>query len=140
MIACATSVLVAAFARWHDQHAVGAAAIERVDALIDHVAIETFSVLTRLPPPRRAPAALVAQFLRHHFPAATPRLRSPAADDVLLAAEQYGIAGGATYDLMVALAAHRSEATLVSLDRRAVPTYEAAGAQYDLLGAGTALA
>lgn len=51
MIACDTSVLVAGFARWHAEHALAAAALHRVDAVVDHVAVETFSVLTRLPPP-----------------------------------------------------------------------------------------
>ncbi len=57
MIACDTSVLVAAFARWHESHMAAATAVRRCDALIDHAVIETFSVLTRLPAPRRAPRA-----------------------------------------------------------------------------------
>ena len=63
MIACDTSVLVAGFARWHAEHTVAADALHRVDAVVDHVAVETFSVLTRLPPPRRVAPQLVTEFL-----------------------------------------------------------------------------
>jgi hypothetical protein len=37
------------------------------------------------------------------------------------------------YDLVVALAAGQAGAVLVSLDRRAASTYEAAGTAYELL-------
>jgi hypothetical protein len=44
-----------------------------------------------------------------------------------------GITGGAVYDLVVALAARRGGATLLSLDRRATPAYDAAGTDYQLI-------
>lgn len=134
MIACDTSVLVAAFSRWHDAHDLASAAVRRADALIDHVAVETFSVLTRLPAPRRAPAELVTAFLDHHFPAATPRLHNPAAAEVLTRAVAGRIAGGAVYDLLVALSAATADAAVLSLDRRAAATYEAAEIRFELLG------
>ncbi|MGI9062394.1 MAG: PIN domain-containing protein [Pseudonocardiaceae bacterium] len=134
MIACDTSVLVAGFARWHAEHALAAAALHRVDALVDHVAVETFSVLMRLPPPRRVAPQLVTEFLEHHFPAPIKRLPSPGSSRVLDVARLAGVVGGAVYDLMVGLAAADAGATLLSLDRRAVPTYEAAGTGHELLG------
>lgn len=132
MITCDTTVLVAAFARWHADHGIAADALGRVDAVIDHVAIETFSVLTRLPPPRRAPSHLVAEFLDHHLPA-VDRLPSPGSARVLGIARRTGIAGGAVYDLVVGLAAADAGATLLSLDRRALPTYVAANTRHELL-------
>jgi predicted nucleic acid-binding protein len=132
VITCDTSVLVAAFARWHDQHALAATALQRVDTLADHVAVETFSVLTRLPPPRRVPPRLVMSFLDAHFPS-TPRLRNAPSAEVLSTARRCGISGGAVYDLLVALTAGTGGATLVSLDRRAASTYDAAGIDYQLL-------
>lgn len=134
MITCDTSVLVAGFARWHAEHGSAAAAIRRVDAIVDHVAVETFSVLTRLPPPRRVPPHLVTAFLDAHIPRSTPRLAAIPATSVLDTAVRAGISGGAVYDLVVALAAQRGDALLLSLDRRAAATYEAAGAKYELLG------
>lgn len=133
MITCDTSVLIAAFARWHTDHDVAAAALRKVDALVDHVVVETFSVLTRMPAPRRVPADLVSAFLASHFPASTPRLPGVPSDDVMETALDAGITGGAVYDLVVALAARRGGATLLSLDRRAAPTYNGAGADYELL-------
>ncbi len=134
MIVCDTSVLIAAFARWHDAHLLATAALTRTDALIDHVAVETFSVLTRLPPPRRAPPGLVAEFVEHHYPAGTPRFATAGSEVVLRTARDNGIAGGAVYDLVVAMSAAAADATLISLDRRAAATYEAAGSPFQLLG------
>lgn len=134
MITCDTSVIVAAFARWHQDHPLAAVALGRVDALIDHVVVESYSVLTRLPPARRVPPPLVSAFLDHHFPAAVPRLGYPGSDAVLGSALPAGISGGAVYDLVVALTAARADATLLSLDRRATSTYETAGIRFELLG------
>jgi predicted nucleic acid-binding protein len=133
VITCDTSVLVAGFARWHTDHKSATTAIRRVGAIVDHVAVETFSVLTRLPPPRRVPAHLVTAFFDDHFPSSVPRLASTPSTDVLDIAVRGGIAGGAIYDLVVALAAQRGGAVLVSLDHRAAKTYEAAGVEYELL-------
>lgn len=133
MIACDTSVLVAAFGRWHDSHRAAIAAVRRADTVIDHVAVETFSVLTRLPAPRRVPADLVTAFLEHHFPASTPRLPSPGSGEVLARARSSGVSGGAVYDLVVGMAAAARKATVLSLDRRAALTYEAAQVRFELL-------
>lgn len=63
-----SSVLVAAFGRWHERHADARAAIGRADAIPGHAAVETYAVLTGMPPPRRAPAGMVLDFLIAHFP------------------------------------------------------------------------
>jgi predicted nucleic acid-binding protein len=133
MITCDTSVLVAGFARWHADHRSAAAAIRRVGAIVDHVAVETFSVLTRLPPPRRVPAHLVTAFLDAHIPRSAPRLATTPATNVLDVAVRAGITGGAVYDLVVAPAAQRAGAVLLTLDQRAAKTYEAADVGYELL-------
>ena len=44
-----------------------------------------------------------------------------------------GIVGGATYDGLVALAAHAHGATLVTRDARARPTYEAVGVTVEVI-------
>jgi hypothetical protein len=107
--------------------------VGRTDILIDHVVVGTYSVLTRLPAPRRVPPHLVTAFLTAHDPTATPRLAGGGSAEVLEVAERPGITGGAVYDLMVALAAKRADATLLSLDRRAASTYAVAGVRYELL-------
>ena len=132
MITCDTSVLVAAFARWHASHAVATKLVARTNALVDHVAVETYSVLTRMPPPHRVPGQLVRIFLQDHFPEQAPRLPAPGSVDVLEAADRAGVSGGAVYDLLVGLSAARSGALLLSLDRRAATVYDAAGVSYEL--------
>lgn len=50
MIAADTSVVVAAFASWHEGHESALVALARRPRLPGHVALESYSVLTRLPP------------------------------------------------------------------------------------------
>ena len=133
MIAVDTSVVVAGFASWHEGHASAAAALARGPRVPAHVLIETYSVLTRLPPPHRAPARLVAAFLAERF--AKPPLALPAAEHVRLVVRsaQEGIVGGSIHDALVAATARHARARLVTRDRRAVPTYERIGVDYELI-------
>ncbi len=133
MIAVDSSVVVAAFATWHEGHAVAAAALARKPRLPAHVALESFSVLTRLPPPHRAPADLVAEFLAASFPDAPLTLPGRAQLALVGQAARAGLAGGAIYDALVGATARHAGATLLTRDRRAIPTYEAVGAAVELL-------
>ena len=54
MIALDTSVAVATFGAWHELHEVARAALTTDSRLTAHTALETYSVLTRLPEPFRA--------------------------------------------------------------------------------------
>ncbi len=142
MIALDTSVVVAAFASWHEAHDEAAALLAHEPRLPAHVVIETYSVLTRLPPPHRAPAEIVARFLAESFPhpplGLSPtlqgRLVSLAVESGLVGlAAEGGLTGGAIYDLLVAMAAKKAGARLLTRDRRAVAAYEAVGVDYELL-------
>src|SRR5262249_17384840 len=63
------SVAVALVAADHEHHhAVRKAVGDRSCGLSGHAAFETFSVLTRLPPPSRRTPSVVAQLLAHNFP------------------------------------------------------------------------
>jgi predicted nucleic acid-binding protein len=133
VIAVDTSVVVAAFASWHVGHAGAAAALARRPRLPAHVALESFSVLTRLPPPHRAPPAVVAEFLGAAL--TSPPLALPGASQRALIdlAVRAGLAGGAIYDALVAATAKQARATLLTRDRRALLTYEAVGVRIELL-------
>ncbi|MBI4729623.1 MAG: PIN domain-containing protein [Acidobacteria bacterium] len=133
MIALDTSVAVAAFASWHEQHRKARAVLSESPRLAAQVALETYAVLTRLPPPHRAPPALVAEFLAYNFP--RPLLALPAADQrrLIRSAPDSGIVGGAIYDAQIAATAARAGALLVTLDRRALATYKVIGARVRLL-------
>lgn len=128
-----TSVVVAAFARWHERHEEARNALGDTTALIGHVAVETFSVLTRMPPPRRAPAAVVVRFLEHHFPQARLVLSSAGYEALLRLASQRGIVGGAVYDALIAVTAKEAGATLLTFDERAASTYDVTGVEHRLL-------
>jgi predicted nucleic acid-binding protein len=134
LIALDTSVVVAAFATWHEAHATAAALLARRPRLPAHVVIETFSVLTRLPPPHRAAPAIVERFLAESFPAAPLSLSGSAQRALVGQAVRHGFAGGAVYDLLVAATVKRSGATLLTRDRRAISAYEAIGVAFELLG------
>jgi predicted nucleic acid-binding protein len=47
-----------------------------------------------------------------------------------------GVAGGATYDALIAETARSNGVRLVTLDRRAIRTYEIVGVDFSLLEAG----
>ena len=133
MIAVDTSVVVAAFASWHEGHAAAFAALEREPRLPAHVALESFSVLTRLPPPHRAPAAVVSEFLAVSFSGAPLGLPARAQVELVRTASRAGLAGGAIYDALVGATAKRAGAILLTRDRRALATYEALGVRHELL-------
>lgn len=89
---------------------------------------ETYSVLTRLPGDLRLEPADAARLLRERF--AKPLILG-ARNSARIADRlgQLGIAGGAVYDALVALAAVDHDADLATRDLRAKDTYEAVGAR-----------
>jgi predicted nucleic acid-binding protein len=127
VIAVDTSVAVAAFASWHELHDAARRLLDRDARLVAHCALETYSVLTRLPPPHRAPPEIVREFLTSRF--RTPYLALPARAfrTFIAGLAARGIAGGAAYDALVAATAAHGGTVLASGDRRAIATYEAYG-------------
>jgi len=100
--------------------------------LSGHALAETYSVLTRLPGEARVSATDAAQLIDDNFPdrlMLSPGLASQAHREL----QKTGVSGGATYDGLVALAAREHDMVLVTRDARAVPTYEAVGAQVKVL-------
>ena len=124
MKAADTSLVVAAFASWHEKHEVARDALDRGLGLVEHCALETYSVLTRLPAPHRAPGEVVREFLKARFPQPFLRLGAAAYRDFLSALPDRAVTGGAAYDALVAATAADRGAELVSCDRRAVVIYE----------------
>ena len=118
-----TSVAVALTVADHEHHAATFEALaEHHLGLAGHAAFETFSVLTRLPPPARRTPATVARLLHAGFP--YTRFLSTDATAMLMGRLASGdIAGGAVYDALVGAAAAEHRVTLVTRDRRALETY-----------------
>jgi predicted nucleic acid-binding protein len=128
-----TSVAVPLVVADHEHHrAVAAAVGNRVLGLAGHAAFETFSILTRLPPPARRGPGAVARLLGHDFPA-TRFLSADAAAELLPRLGTLGIAGGAVYDALVGAAAAQHRLTLLTRDRRAVDTYRRLDVAFALL-------
>lgn len=94
------------------------------------VAVETYSVLTRLPSPHRVPVSIAWGYLREMFALPPFTLGSTGYVRLLDLAAAEGLAGGALYDALVAAMAREAGATLLTLDRRAVATYQRVGVEY----------
>jgi len=128
-----TSVAVALAVADHEHHdATFEALQDRRLGLAGHAAFETFSVLTRLPPPARRTSATVARLLAKSFPHS--RFLSAGATASLLGRlGSIGIAGGSVYDALVGAAAAEYGLALATRDRRALDTYRALDVEVELL-------
>ncbi len=124
MTAADTSLVVAAFASWHEKHDVARRALDASVRLIEHCALETYSVLTRLPPPHRASGVVVRDFITARFERPFLRLSAEAYREFLSGLADNGVSGGAAYDALVAATAAEHDAELVTCDRRASLIYE----------------
>jgi predicted nucleic acid-binding protein len=128
------SVAVALVVADHDHHEETFRALrDRPLGLAGHAAFETFSVLTRLPPPARRTPATVARLLTTTFPE-TRFLGTRATATLLARLETAGIAGGAVYDALVGAVANEHRLTLATRDRRALDVYRALDVEVEPLG------
>lgn len=127
MIAVDSSVAIAGFAAWHEQHPLAVKALAQRPRLVAHAALETYSVLTRLPPPHRAQPGIVARFVQGRFPDEFLSLPAERSQELLPRLARDQILGGQVYDALIAITAAEYGATLLSLDRRAAVVYEAVG-------------
>jgi predicted nucleic acid-binding protein len=127
VLALDTSVAVPLLVQTHQHHA---AIVSwwggREIALSGHALAETYSVLTRLPGDLRLAPVDAARLLKERFVA--PLLLGQAtASQIPEMLGRLGVAGGAVYDAVVALAAVEHGATLATRDGRAKATYEIFG-------------
>ena len=128
-----TSVAVPLLVTSHVAHrSVSAALGDRAAALAGHALHETYAVLTRLPGDARVAPADAVRLLRERFEsAALLDSRSVRSAPAVQAAA--GVAGGATYDGLVALAARSAGLPLATRDRRAQSTYRLLDVAVELL-------
>jgi predicted nucleic acid-binding protein len=128
-----TSVAVALTVADHGHHeeTLNALAGRRL-GLAGHAAFETYSVLTRLPPPARRTPTAVARAIAANFPHSR-FLDAAAAAALLERLPLAGIAGGAVYDALVGATAIEHGVPLATRDRRALETYRALEVRVELL-------
>ncbi len=128
-----TSVAVALVVAGHEHHQETRKAIgDRSCGLSGHAAFETFSVLTRMPPPDRRTPKAVARLLAHNFPGSR-FLSAQGAERLHARLAELGISGGAVNDALVAAAAAEHGIKLATRDRRAADTYRALEVDFELI-------
>jgi predicted nucleic acid-binding protein len=128
-----TSAAVAFLVADHEHHeATFRVLAPRRLGLAGHAAFETFSVLTRVPPPARRTPAAVGRLLADNFPHSRFLSASRAAA-LLGELASHAIAGGSVYDALVAAVAAEHRLRLVTRDRRALETYREFGAEVELI-------
>lgn len=122
-----TSVVVAALSAWHPDHEAARLFLAKGPEGLAHVVTETFSVLTRIPHPRRIGSPIALAAIRRAFPRRLVSLPPTKIFPLFERLAGAGIQGGAVYDAIVAETARLSGLRLVSLDERAQSTYRAVG-------------
>ena len=133
MKAVDSSVVIAAFATWHEHHAIARKAMASRPRLIAHAAVESYSVLTRLPPPHRVHPSIAHAFITERFPEPFLTLSETGYQELLATVAAGQIIGGPAYDALIAFTAAEHQATLLSLDQRAAATYQTIGAAVERL-------
>ena len=132
-VALDSSVIVPALTRVHEHHGLCADHIDRATVTLQSVMLETLSTLTRLPSGLAVELPIALALFRSNF--ALP-IVSLSEKQFVAACDEFagtGIAGGRMYDALIGWSARAHEATLVTRDRRALPTYAALGVNVQLL-------
>lgn len=128
-----TSVAVALSVAGHEAHSRVVKGLAGLTlGLSGHAAFETFSVLTRLPPPKRRSPSAVARLIGANFPESR-FLGAQSTSRLLEELAALGIAGGSVYDALVAAAAAEHNLPLVTRDQRAVGTYRALNVRLEIV-------
>ena len=140
MIVPDTSVLVAGFLPDHPFHTVAESALVKVREegnLVAHTMAETYSVLSAPGGPYRAEPRVVVGYLNEFVEASTPAQPQPGVyREAIEVLSERGRGGASVFDALIALTARDAGATLISLNRRAKPTYELCGATVKYLDVG----
>jgi len=104
-------------------------------AIPAHARLETYSVLTRIPPPHRLAHPVVATLLDRWFPARRTLVPTEELSvEVVKLCSAVGVFGGAVYDALVGLTAAERGGGLLTRDARAARTYRRLGIDVDLVG------
>ena len=117
---CDTSVLAAIVCSWHEYHKRTLLELARREraaeelVLSSHSLAEAYAVLTRLPAPHRLRSADAVALLESNW-GETPVVHLTADETwrTLRRAQQRGVIGGQTYDMLVAASALKAGATTI---------------------------
>lgn len=132
-LALDSSAAIAYLLRSHNAHrAIRIHVGERRPTLTGHSLAETYSVLTRLPGDARLAPADAATLIEANFGEAA-LLDEQTAASIPRVLAPMGVAGGAVYDALVALAARQAGLPLITRDHRAAATYAALNVEVELV-------
>ncbi len=132
-VAVDTSVAVPYVLASHLAHEVASRHLAgREPVLTARSLAETYSVLTRLPGDARLAPASAVEVIEADF-GPPVLLDGDVAAQVPRQLAPLGIAGGAVYDALVALAACEASLPLATRDRRAAATYATLGVEVELV-------
>ena len=117
---CDTSALIAAVSSWHEHHDRTCVEIERRKrgneqlVLAAHSLAETYAVLTRLPAPYRLRSADAIALIEQNWKD-TPVVHLTGAEmwNALHEAQRRAMVGGQMYDVLIAVAALKAQASTV---------------------------
>lgn len=128
-----TSVAVPALLASHLAHVeVQDQLAGRILGLTAHAALETYSVLTRLPGDARLSLEDASKLIAERFDSIVA-LAADQAGLLVRTLSQKGIGGGAVYDALIGFTAKQAGGTLLTRDSRARATYLAVGVDHELL-------
>lgn len=135
--------MIAAICSWHEQHshAVGEIQkrLQRRERMVTAAPalVEAYAVLTRLPPPHRLSPEDSLGLLEANFIKGVRVIALPAGSyqDLLRQAPKNGVAGGQTYDAVIAMCA--IEAKVPTLLTFNPPDFLFAAKQIDIIVPGT---
>lgn len=132
-VALDTSAAVPYLMASHEAHRTTRRHLRGQDVVLtQHSLVETYSVLTRLPGDARVAPLDAVRLLEANF-GEPALLRPDEAASIPQVLAPLGIAGGATYDAVIALAARSSGLPLATRDARAAGTYLTLGIDVDLI-------
>jgi predicted nucleic acid-binding protein len=131
--ACDSSVIIGALVDWNPRQADFLQVVDGKSVMLpEHVYLEVYSALTRMPRPHRISgrdAAAAISGLRPTMLHLPQDKRGALVRDLATAR----VTGGAAYDGLVGITAQHHGLTLLTADRRARSTYEALGVRYQLV-------
>ena len=135
--------MIAAVCAWHEHHEAAANEIDRrlagrAKMIVAAAAlVETYAVLTRLPPPHRLSPQTALTLLENNFfkLGAVVALNAKSYETLLLRAPKNDVAGGRVYDALIGACAEQGKASAV-LTFNAVD-FTALGQEFDVVVPGT---
>lgn len=128
-----SSVSLAAIIEDDPQHEAAELALAESNRTIAHVAAETYSVITRIPPPIKLDADTAASVIEARLSSERVALDATQNPSAIRRLADAQISGGATYDGLIALTALDHDIELISRDHRAARIYRALGVRFRML-------